>query len=372
MSRNTSTDNGLGNRSASQTRGSDYLGDVTVALVLSGGNALGAYQAGAFQALYEHGLQPDWVAGTSAGAINAAMICGNLPEQRLTSLQALWTPATEAEADTAFKVMDEARRTIASLCTATAGRADLFVPRNLLGPWWNPFGNQEPASLYDSSPMRSTFERLIDFDLLNQGAPRLSVTAVDIESGEDVVFDTDSHRIGPDHLRASSALLPAFSPVEIDGRLLVDGGISANLPLDVVLGRESDHPLLCIAVDLLPLRGPRPSSLGESIIRMQDLMFAAQTRRTIAAWQALFDERTLHGATASVNILLLAYSDHKREVSGKAFDFSPESARLRWQAGYHDLHRALGALEAGRVVIGQPGLSVHTFSGESNMPENLA
>ena len=343
--------------------------DFSLALALSGGNALGAYQAGAYQALQEHALEPDRIAGASAGAINGAIICGNLPERRITSLKALWTPAPAHSSPQPGNVLEEARRTGAAAWTLAAGRPDLFVPRSPFGQWWNPFGNPEPSSLYDSTPMRRTLQRLIDFELLNQGMPRFSATAVDLETGDDVVFDTSSHRIEADHLRASAALLPAFSPVEIGGRLLGDAGLSANLPLDGLLSETHDRPLLCIAIDLLPLRAPRPRTLGETVIRMQDLLFATQSRRAIAAWQALFDERVRNGATASVTLLHIAYSDHAREVSGKAFDFSPASAAARWRKGAADLNNVLERLASGAIRLGKPGLSVHAFASDGQVEE---
>lgn len=347
--------------------------DFSVALVLSGGNALGAYQAGAYQALHEHGLEPDWIAGASAGAINGAIICGNRIEQRLGRLDALWTPAAGSllTQTTAFEAMDEVRRSWAAAGTFAAGRPDLFVPRHLLGPWWNPFGNPEPSSLYDTTPLLGTLERLIDFELLNRGMPRFSVTAVDIETGEDVAFDTRAHRIGSLHLRASSALLPAFSPVEVEGRLLGDAGISVNLPLDCVLSEQHRRPLLCIAIDLLPLRAPRPQSLGDAVARMQDLLFATQSRRAIAAWQKIFDERADHGDTAAVTLLHIAYSNQAREVSGKAFDFSPESAAARWEAGRSDLNDALDALAVGEVAIGDAGMTVYATAPREQSGERL-
>jgi NTE family protein len=334
-----------------------------LALVLSGGNALGSYQAGAYQALHARGLEPDWVAGASAGAINGAVVCGNAPDRRIEQLQALWTPARDGIDDPSYALVEEARRTGAAAAAVTTGRPGLFVPRNLFGPWWNPFANPEPSSLYDATPMEGTLERLIDFDLLNRGAPRFSAAAVDVETGEDVVFDTRTHRIGPDHIRASAALLPAFSPVEIGSRLLGDAGISANLPLDSVLSEVPDRPLLCIAVDLLPLRGARPRTLGDTVARMQDLNFATQSRRAIAAWQAIFEARARTGDAASVTILHLAYWDQAMEVSGKAFDFSPETAARRWKSGHADVSAALAELDAGAIAIGAPGLSVYTRTG---------
>lgn len=345
--------------------------DYGFALVLSGGNALGAYQAGAYEALHDRGLEPDWIAGASAGAINGAVICGNRPDQRIARLESLWrTVGSGSERDPrASGVMEEARRAGAALMTLAAGHPGMFVPRHLFGPWWNPFANPEPSSLYDATPLVGTIDRLVDFELLNQGPPRFSATAVDIETGEDVCFDTRTHRLEMAHLRASSALLPVFSPVEVGGRLLGDAGISVNLPLDVVLSEAFERPLLCIAVDLLPLRGPRPTSLGETVLRMQDLLFATQSRRALAAWQAIFDERVHRGMAGSVTILHVAYTDQSSEVSGKAFDFSAKSAAARWRSGHADVADAISELDGGRIEIGRPGLTVYTATGSRGLKQ---
>lgn len=336
----------------------------TVALVLSGGNALGSYQAGAYQALHEHGLEPDWVAAASAGAVNGAIICGNPIEERLAHLEEFWQPAAAGTGEHIWTgPAEDARRTAAASLTMATGRTGVFTPRRLWGPWWEPFLNSEPASLYDTTPLASTLERMVDFGRLNQGRPRFSVTAVDLESGVDVVFDTQGRAIAAQHLRASSALLPAFPPVEVDGRLLGDGGMSANLPLDVVLSDPPPGRLLCIALDLLPQAAPRPAGLGEAASRMQDLVFACQSRRAIAAWQAIYDQRAAAGGAKepmpAVTLLRMDYADQGEEVAGKAFDFSPLSARARWDAGYRDLGQALAQLQAGQIETDRPGLSVY-------------
>lgn len=338
-----------------------------VALVLSGGNALGAYQAGAFQALEQQGLGLDWVAGASIGAINGAVICGNAPGDRLARLQELWRTALPAAQSAAVLAprLDEARRTAAVLATLLGGQPGLFVPRSLYGPWWNPLGNPEPRSLYDSSELESTLTRLVDFDRLNRAMPRFSATALDLDSGEDIHFDTSRQPIGPHHLRASTALLPAFSPVEVEGRLVGDAGLSANLPLDLVLSEAGTEPLLCIAIDLVPLAGPPPRSLGDSICRAQDLVFATQSRRSIAAWQALFRARAASGPVPSITLVHLAYAN-AREVSGKAFDYSPGSLAMRWQAGVADMLRALDGLAA--LPDAEPGLTVYGLS-PADQPE---
>lgn len=344
----------------------------TIALVLSGGNALGAYQAGAYQAMAEHGIEPDWVSGASTGAVNAAIICGNPGHKRIDALEALWKPARDRHTPHPSGAMDQARRTASAIWTFTMGYRDVFAPRHLLGPWFNLFGNQEPSSLYDTIPLGRTLERLVDFDLLNRGSVRFSATAIDLETGEDIVFDTQSCEIGPDHVRASSALLPAFPPVNVAGRLLGDAGISANLPLDGVLSEAFERPLLCIAIDLLPLRAPWPRTLGDAAIRAQDLLFASQSRRAIASWQAIFDARGRHDpAVPSATILHIAYSGHEREVSGKAFDFSPQSVGERWEAGYNDLATALAELASDRLAIGAPGLSVYVLSEDRERLEGV-
>ncbi|MFK4872177.1 patatin-like phospholipase family protein [Novosphingobium sp. ZW T3_23] len=327
-------------------------------LVLSGGNALGAYQAGAYEVLHEAGWLPHCIAGASAGAINGAIVCGNAPDERLPQLRALWAPSHATRRSRGGSAED-VRRSAAALMTLTTGRPGLFAPRSLGWPW-DLLGLRDRNSLYDTSPMRQELTRLIDFDRLNDGAMRFLAAAVDVTTGEDVIFDTHLHRIGPDHLRASAALLPAFPPVAIEGRPLADAGISANLPLDFVLSQPRERPLLCLAIDLLPQKGAPPTTLGESVSRMQDLMFATQSRRAIAAWQAIHDERKARRQGAPITLVHVTYCDQAREVSGKAFDFSPASAADRWQAGKNDIGLILEGFASGHLRVRQePGMSVY-------------
>lgn len=336
-------------------------GALEFALVLSGGNALGAYQAGAYEALHERGFLPDRVAGASVGAINGAIICGNAPLDRLKKLRALWTPAAKGSpAMEAGGILEDIRRSFAAMMTLAAGRPGVFVPRYF--SWLTPgLSLSEQVSLHDTLPLRAELERLLDFDLLNApSAPAFLATAIDIETGEDVAFDSRRQPVHADHLRASAALLPAFAPVEIDGRLFGDPDMSANLPLDCALHEPGDGPLLCFALDLLPLHGRRPGRLSESVLRMQDLLFATQSRRTIAAWQTIFDERAKQGEGRPITLFHLAYRDQDPEVSGKAFDFSGRSAAHRWQAGFTDTMQALDDLAAGTVELRRrAGMSVY-------------
>lgn len=316
-------------------------------LVLSGGNALGAFEAGAYQALHEQDLQPDWIVGTSIGAINGAIIAGSTPDRRIAALRDFWRP-TPAGPEAMWP--EVARRSAAAGWTLAAGRPGLFGPLlSSLQPW-----TDDRPALFETNQLAATLARLIDIERLNAGPCRFTVTAVDLETGGDVVFDSRHARIEPQHIRASAALPVVFPPVAIDGRLLVDGGLSANLPLDPVLAAPGTRPMLCLAVDLLPLAQPLPTSLGETAARMQDLVFAAQSRRTIARWQAAHDGRD----TIAVTLARIAYTDQRAEVAGKALDFSGPTIAQRWAAGHAAMSRAIARIEDGSLGIGQAGLHV--------------
>ncbi|WBH18141.1 patatin-like phospholipase family protein [Sphingomonas radiodurans] len=336
--------------------------DYRIVLVLAGGNALGAYQAGVYQALQEHGIEPDWVVGASVGANNGAVIAGNAPEQRLPNLVDLWRPETPAMGWPGWwdSMPDSWRRTSEAIGTLLVGRPGLFAP---LGSSLIGVSSSIPA-LFDTSPMSGTLEQLVDFDRLNTGPVRFTATAVDLDTGEDVAFDTRDRTVGAEHIRASAALAPSFPAVEIDGQMFVDAGLSANLPLDPVLSEPPTAPTLCIAIDLLPLAGARPDTLGEVIGRAQDLVFACQSRRTIARWQELYAISEAHRAHP-VTLVRLAYGNQQREVAGKAMDFSPTSVRYRWDSGYRDGVDLARRLDDGSITVSGSGLTVLQPSHEA-------
>jgi len=336
--------------------------DFDLVLVLGGGNALGAFEAGVYEALHAHALQPDWIIGTSIGAINAGLILGAAPDRRIATLRNFWRPGILQSMGIAPPWMppsaETGRRTAAVAWTIGAGRSGLFGPLlSSLTAW-----TDAPPALFETNQLRATLEGSIDFDLLNAGPCRFTATAVDLETGEDVIFDNRDTRIGPDHIRSSAALPVAFPPVEIDGRWLVDGGISANMALDSILSQPPHRPTLCIAVDLLPLCGPRPATPGEAASRLQDLVFAAQTRRTIARWQAVHADRN----DISLSLVKLAYTEQAHEVAGKAFDFSPATIEQRWAAGHAAAMRIIARIAAGSLAIGDTGLNVILCDGTSD------
>jgi NTE family protein len=330
--------------------------DFDLALVLGGGNALGAFEAGVYHALHDHDLMPDWIVGASIGAINGGVIAGNAPPRRIEALRTLWradgTPADWPVADLpgGSPWAEVARRTAAVGWTLAAGRPGMFGPLlSSLAPW----ADDHPA-LFETDRMAAMLARLIDLDELNAGHCRFTATAVDLATGLDVVLDSRDRRIGAEHIRASAALPVAYPAVEIDGRWLVDGGLSANLPLDPVLAAPSTRPMLCVAVDLLPLARPLPRNLGETAARMQDLVFAAQSRRTIARWQAVHAGRD----DIAVTLAPVVYTDQELEVAGKALDFSGPTIAKRWAAGRAAGDAVIARLTAGSLPIGRPGLHV--------------
>jgi NTE family protein len=329
--------------------GSRIKHDCDVVLILSGGNALGAFEAGVYEVLHEHELEPNWIIGASISAINGALIAGSSPDRRLDILRSFWRLddrdtgllARHSLSDT----FDVARRTAAVGWTMLAGRTDIFRPALISpSPW------ARGPGLFETEPLAATLDRLVNFNLLNESGCRFTATAVDLETGEDVVFDSHHERMGSLHIRASAALPVTFPPVKINGRWLVDGGLSANLPIDPFFTDPPSRPVLCIAVDVLPLRQHLPATLGEAAGRMQDLIFAAQSRRAISRWQDVYASRN----DVSIAFVRLAYTEQGNEVAGKAMDFSAHTIRQRWSAGHLAAIKAVEQID--KTMLGVPGL----------------
>lgn len=347
------------------------------ALVLGGGNALGAYQAGVYQALEERGLDPGLIAGASIGAINGAIILGNAPADRLRKLREFWTRAEQLpKLDPASSVAPGCQprelRTAAALQTLAAGRPGLFVPSwpwSWGWPWPDSFTGCTTLGLFDTSPLLATLGDVIDFSRLNDGNTRLIVAAVDVESGEDVTFDSAETTITPEHLRASAAFPPAYPPVEIGGRMLVDGGLSRNLPLTPVLSPAPRADLLCLAVDLVSPTGQRPRSLGDMARRALELAFANQARHAIGGLQAAYrlegQLEVPRSSSGTVRLLHLAYAGQGEESALKMFDYSAESVRERWSAGFRDAHAGLDLLSSAEMAGRGDSFDAFRYDGSS-------
>jgi len=211
-------------------------------LVLQGGGALGAYQAGVFEALHDARIKPDWVAGVSIGAINSALIAGNPPERRVSRLEEFWHLVSSAWPALSWSNDGPARSWLNEVSAALVmlfGVPGFFMPRVPPAPF-QPAGMPGAISYYDTTLLARTLERLIDFDLLNSGPVRLSVGAVNVQTGNFTYFDSARQRLDFRHIAASSALPPGFAPVEIDGEHYWDGGLVPNTPLQYVLDQPAN------------------------------------------------------------------------------------------------------------------------------------
>ncbi|MGH8654150.1 MAG: patatin-like phospholipase family protein [Gammaproteobacteria bacterium] len=249
-----------------------------VALVLQGGGALGAYQLGVYRAMEERGCLPEWIAGTSIGAINGAIIAGNPPGTRVSRLEEFWRQISTADfcdLTQAPDVVCEANSLLSAAQTILAGRPGFFSPSML--PWSFGLlpGSCERASFYDTAELRFTLLRLVDFDEINAGQICLTLDAVRVRSGELVRFDSALHRIGPEHIMASAALPPGFPGIRIDGELYWDGGVFSNTPLDALLDGSAQTDILCFIVDLWNTQGPEPRTIAEVQTRQKDILYAS-------------------------------------------------------------------------------------------------
>lgn len=329
----------------------------TVALVLQGGGALGSYQAGVFEALDGAGVEIDWIAGISIGAINAAILAGNPPERRLERLRSFWNTATAALPSLMLPLGDLGREWAhewSAAAVMVTGVPGFFTPR-LVPPMFAPPGSCDALSFYDSAPLHTTLDELVDWDLLNDGPVRLSVGAVDIESGNFRYFDTKDERLDARHIMASGALPPGLPPIEIDGRFYWDGGLVSNTPLTHILDRQSDATLI-FQVDLFPAVGERPRTLSDVLAREKEIRFSSRTRQVSAERLRLRKDRelgrrvlaklppemaddpdvralTARCAEPPVSLVHLIYRANAWEGGSRDFEFSARSMHEHWEAG---------------------------------------
>lgn len=350
-----------------------------VALVLQGGGALGSYQCGVYEAMHAAGLRPDWVAGISIGAINAAIIAGNAPEQRVERLRAFWETICEplgigvpiaVAVRTLLATMPTAEalhawaNSLGALGALTLGQQGFFQPRSVW-PFLLSDGTAGATSFYDTTPLRATLEAFIDFDRINApGGVRLSVGATSVTSGNLRYFDSQQERITPDHIMASGALPPAFAAVEIDGDRYWDGGLASNTPLDYVLSAQPRLDSLVLQVDLWSARGRLPRTMGDVFDRQKDIQFSSRTRLGTDTHAQLHRLRhALHQLLQAVpptaatqqqrrvlstwacdrvfNIVHLIYEAKPYEVEFKDYAFGLGTMREHWAVGQGDMQRTL-------------------------------
>jgi NTE family protein len=345
-----------------------------VALLLQGGGALGAYQGGVYEALAEADIHPNWIAGISIGAINAAIIAGNPPNSRVDRLREFWTQVTSnglwhwatnpfvdlARSDDARNLLNQMSANFAAAC----GASGFFSARALM-PWLQPGGTLGATSFYDTKSLKDTLERLVDFDRLNAGMTRFSAGAVNVRTGNFVYFDTTTHTIGPEHVMASGALPPGFPAIEIDGEHYWDGGLVSNTPLQwVIESNPRRKDTLAFQVDLWSSQGSLPRNLPEVATRHKEIQFSSRTRASTAQFKNVHrvqralaallrrlpvdleenDDLNVLKSVASDkvhNIIHLIYRARNYEGHSKDYEFSRLSMQDHWRAGYHDAVRTL-------------------------------
>jgi NTE family protein len=342
-----------------------------IALLLQGGGALGAYQAGVYEALAEANLHPDWIAGISIGAINGALIAGNAPQVRVDKLRAFWERVTAKPAcdwgERLFPAKSDAVRLWLSQVSAYSalanGASGFFTPR-FPPPWLHPPGTTSATSFYDTSHLKQTLEELVDFDRINAQRLRFSVGAVNVRSGNFVYFDTATQPIGPEHIMASAALPPGFPAVEIEGEHYWDGGLVSNTPLQWIADSGRHFDTLAFQVDMWNAHGELPLSIAEVATRQKEIQYSSRTRagtdsfrhiqRLRGALADLFEklpEALRNGPEAQLlqplgdhkvyNIVHLIYRAKSYEGQSKDYDFSRASMEEHWRAGYPDAIRTL-------------------------------
>jgi len=344
-------------------------------LVLQGGGALGAYQAGAFEELASEGFQPDWVTGVSIGAINSTLIAGNPPERRVERLREFWDRATRGAPFVPPSGLDALRPWLNSLSfagTATFGIPGFFAPRPVL-PFFAPEGTPEALSFYSTEPLKATLEELADFDLINSKRVRLSLGAVNVRTGESVYFDNHRMEIIPEHVMASGALPPGFPPVTIDGEIYLDGGIASNSPLAYVLEQDFRISALIFQVDVFSGAGAAPQNLPQVQDRVKDITYASKRRfnvdrikdleRLRASLHRVLDKlpKSLQSdpdvqalaKVATRGRLTLVHVINRRVSPSPEFkdgDFSRATVTELWQDGRDDVRRTMAGAETVQTV----------------------
>ena len=347
-----------------------------VVLVLQGGGALGAYQLGVYQAMHEAGVEPDWVIGTSIGAINGAIIAGNEPRHRLDRLRQFWHRMEQNALG--FSSMP---RAIANAVTMGQGIPAFFEPN--LASWWNPDARVgiEHASFYQTTPLRSTLDALVDFDYINQQHTRLTVGAVSARSGAMRYFDSRKEALATDHVMASGALPPAFPAVRIDGEPYWDGGIYSNTPIEAVLDDEPRRSSVIFSVQVWNPDGSEPQSMLDVLDKYKEIQYASRAsnieqQRKLHRLRHVIRQLTLHlpeetalspevrelsswGCGTNMHVVSLKAPRIGNEDHTKDIDFSAAGIRARWQAGYEDTRRIIALRPWDREIDPIEGIAIH-------------
>jgi len=353
-----------------------------VALVLQGGGALGAYQVGVYQALHEAGVEPDWVIGTSIGAINGAIIAGNPPERRLERLDEFWRLVRSRPATGLWGLWPTALSALSNASIVTQGVEGFFQPnRDAAWGMHVPLG-VERAAFYSTAPLRATLERLIDLECLNARRTRLTLGAVNVSTSEMRYFDSRDMPLGVDHVMASGALPPAFPAVRIDGDPYWDGGVYSNTPMEVVLDDKPRRDALIFAANVWHPTGPEPETIWQVLGRHKDIQYASRARSHVLRQQQIHRLRHIirelaqhiperersgeavnkllaYGCATVMHVVPLHAPRLEGEDHTKDIDFTPSGIEARRQAGYADTLRSLEEEPWAHATDTMDGVIIH-------------
>jgi NTE family protein len=366
-------------------------GPTQTVLVFQGGGALGAYQAGVYQALHEAGIEPDWVIGTSIGAINASLIAGNKPESRVSRLKEFWGGIADKAPWHGWSAWAQAAHPLSYWKAVSLGIPGFFEPNPwaFLGPQLRLGADR--AGYYSTAPLERTLLELVDFSVLNRCTPRLTVGAAHVRTGHMRYFDARDGEIGVKHIMASGALPPAFPAVRIDGELYWDGGILSNTPTEVVFDEIPRRSSLIFAVHMWNPVGPEPETIGEVLHRHKDIQYSSRVIKDIARQTQIHqlrhvirqlvehippelrDSRAVrqlaeYGCFTRMHIVRLLAPRLDNEGHTKDLDFTPTGIRKRWDAGYADTRQAIEAAPWRRDVGPLDGVVLHEVENFTQAP----
>ena len=353
-----------------------------IVLVLQGGGALGAYQAGVYQALHEADIEPDWVIGTSIGAINAELIAGNVPGQRLVKLQEFWSRVTQSSLVAATNANPFIAAFAPNAATIAGGVPGFFEPNPAAWIGTKARLGAEQAAYYSTEPLQPTLRDLTSPSLLNAGSPRLTVGAANVQTGEMHYFDSRETTLSVRHIIASGALPPAFPAIRIDGELYWDGGVLSNTPVEAVFDDNPRRNALIFAVHMWGPNGPEPDSLWRVMGRQKDLQYASRAVSHVRRQKQIHKLRHIiaelaqmlpaearadpgvaalaaYGCTTRMHVVRLLAPPLAGEDHSKDIDFSAQGIRARWEAGYADTKRALTEMPWSQEFGSTEGFILH-------------
>ena len=363
-------------RATKPSKGTSRWGDHEhKVILLQGGGALGAYQAGVYAGLAETGEAPDWIAGVSIGGINAALIAGNVPEHRVGRLRQFWERVSSRSPVILPSSFDSMRPMLDRASAASSmvfGIPGFFTPR-FPPPFMTPDGSVEALSYYDTAPLKATLEELVDFDLINQQRVRLSLGAVNVRTGKSVYFDNTKIKVRPEHVMASGALPPGFPPVEIDGEIYWDGGIVSNTPLWYVIDEAPRMNALIFQVDLFSAAAAAPQNLAHVQERAKDIQYSSKARSNVTRLKEMEELRAslrrllgklpkealsdpdvqqLTAVSKRGPLTLVHFVNRRtaRSLDFKDYEFSRATMTDLWEGGHNDVRRSIANPDSYRMT----------------------